>query len=109
MVTFVQIAEIFNLFTGIMLTVAILVFAGGLASYFPRLGTWPSYRDSSIKVMEWAVAILFVLVVIMGIVQYFERYPKITSAILAIIILVSVAVFVMRTFSAPKKEEGGEH
>ncbi len=109
MITFVQIAEIFNLFTGIMLTVAILVFAGGLASYFPRLGTWPSYRDESIKVMEWAVAILFVLVVIMGIVQYFERYPKITSTILAVMIFIFVAVFALKTFAAPKKEEGSEH
>ena len=108
MITFVQIAEIFNIFTGLMLTAAILVFLGGLVSYFPRLGTWPNYRDDSIKIMEWGVTILFVLVVIMGIVQYFERYPKITSTILSSLVIIIIGVFILKNFTAEKHEKKEE-
>lgn len=106
--TFVQFAELFNIFAGLMLAAGILVFVGGLGSYFFQLGTWPSPRDHSIKVMEWGVAILFVLIIILGIVQYFQRYPTITSTILAVIIVSIIAVSfakVMKKSGEAKKEK----
>lgn len=111
MFTFVQIAEIFNIFVGLMLAAAILVFLGGLGGYFAQLGTWPSFRDRSIKTMEWGVAILFVLVILLGTVQYFQQYPKITGAILALIIILVVGTALAKTIkmgSEPKKERGRE-
>ncbi len=104
--TYVQIAELFNIFVGLMLATAILMFAGGLGSYFPRLGTWPSHRDDSIKTMEWAVAILFVLVVILGVVQHFQKYPVIVSTIVGVIVILSIARFALKIFAGGAKEEG---
>lgn len=109
MFSFVHIAELFNIFVGLMLTVAILTFASGLASYFPRIGTWPSFRDDSIKTLEWGVVVLFVLVVILGVVQHFQKHPKITTAILAGVIIVYVSVFIVRTLSASSGDEKGGH
>lgn len=105
--TFVQMVELFNIFVGLMLAVALLVFLGGLGSYLSRFSTWPSHRDQSIKVMEWGVAILFVLIVILGIVQYFEKYPKVTSTILAVIILLIIARAVINASNS--KEAKKEH
>ena len=102
--SFVQVAELFNIFTGLMLTTGIMVFLGGLMGYFARLGTWPSYRDKSLRVMEWGVVILFVLVVILGIVHYFETYPVVTSTVVAIIIIIWLAVTIMRVSA----KSGGE-
>ena len=106
--TLVQIAELFNIFVGLMLTAAVLVFFGGLWGYFARLGTWPSHRDHAIKVMEWGVAILFVLVVILAIVQFFQRYPVITSMIVGSIVLLLVLGFILylaANSGKSKKEE----
>src|SRR3990167_4668604 len=68
--TLVQITDLFNIFAGLMLTMSILLFFGGLGVYFTRLGTWPSDRDLAIKIMEWGGSVLFVLIVILAIVIY---------------------------------------
>lgn len=108
MITFIQVAELFNIFVGLMLAAALLAFLGGLGGYFSQLGTWPSFRDRSIKTMEWGVAILFVLIVILGVVQYFERYPKIMSTVIASIVLIIVFSFIIRIIASPEKHEKKE-
>ena len=107
--TLVQVAELFNIFVGLMLTAALLIFFGGLWGYFARLGTWPSDRDQALKVMEWGVAVLFVLVVILAIVQFFQRYPMLTSMIvgsIALLLILGVILYLaVNTGKSTKKEE----
>ena len=106
--TLVQVAQLFNIFVGLMLAVALLMFFGGLFVYFSRLGTWPSHRDTAIKIMEWGVGILFVLIIILAIVQFSQKYPRIASMIVGGIVLLVVLYFaftVMRTSDEDKKKE----
>ena len=104
----VEVAELFNIFVGFMLTASLLVFFGGLGVYFTRLGTWPSNRDQGIKIMEWGVALLFVLVVILAVVQFFQKYPKVMSAIVAgifILLLLGVVLYVAANTAQKKPEQ----
>src|SRR3989344_4655331 len=106
--TLVQVVQLFNIFVGLMLTAALLMFFGGLWVYFARLGTWPSHRDTAIKIMEWGVGILFVLIIILAIVQFSQKYPRIASMIVGGIVLLVVLYFaftVMRTSDEDKKKE----
>ena len=104
--TFVQFLGLFDLFVGLFLTVTLMTFAAGVFVYIARLGTWPSYRDVAIKVLEWALVQMIVLVTLLGIVRYFQRYPKISVTVLAIVMIVVVAVVILRfSAKAPKKDE----
>src|SRR3989338_1706951 len=106
--TFVQVLQLFNIFVGLFLTVTILVFCTGAFVYFARLGTWPSHRDQAIKILAWAVVMLFVLVVLLAIVQWFERHTKTALFILAFAIVVVVLGFIIRaaaTGGGAKKEK----
>ena len=106
--TLVQFLGLFHLFVGLFLAATLLVFASGVFVYFARLGTWPTHRDTAIEVMEWAIAMLFVLIVILGLVQFFQRYPGIALPIFAVVIIVAVLFFILRAAarsSAKKKKE----
>ena len=70
--TFTQVIGLFNIFVGLMLTVALFTYGLGFFLWLCRLGTWPTYRTEAIKIMEWSVVILFVLVVLLAIVQFFQ-------------------------------------
>src|SRR3989338_10083424 len=94
--TFVQVLQLFNIFVGAFLNVTILVFCTGVFVYFARLGTWPSHRDQAIQILVWAVAMLFVLVVLLAIVQWFERHTKTALFILAFAMVVVVLGFIIR-------------
>ncbi len=109
--TFVQVLQLFNIFVGLFLTVTILVFCTGLFVYFARMGTWPSHRDQAIQILEWGVGMLFVLVLLLAIVQWFERHTKTATFILAFLILVVVFGFIIRaaaTGGGEKKKEKKE-
>lgn len=104
--TFLSAAELFNIFVGLMLTAALLLFFGGLWVYFTRLGTWPNNRDQALKVMEWGVAVLFTLIIILAIAQFFQRYPKVMSMLVAgIVILVVIGVIFWIATAKAEKEE----
>ena len=106
--TFVQVLQLFNIFIGLFLTATILLFCTGVFVYFARLGTWPSHRDQAIKILVWAVGMLFVLVVLLAIVQWFERHTKTALLILAFAIVVVVLGFIIRaaaTGGGEKKEK----
>lgn len=106
--TLVQVTELFNVFVGLMLTVGLLIYFAGLGLYFSRLGTWPNHRDKAIKIMEWGVAVLFVLIVILIVAQYFQRYPEIASIVVAGLFLFAVAgvgVYVAVVSRGGEKEE----
>ena len=89
--TFTQVIGLFNIFVGLMLTVALFTYGLGFFLWLCRLGTWPTYRTEAIKIMEWSVVPLFVLVVLLAIVQFFQYHPKeagyVVSVIVAIVII----------------------
>ena len=104
--TFVSVSELFNIFVGLMLTAALLLFFGGLWVYFSRLGTWPNNRDEALKIMEWGVAVLFTLIILLAIVQFFQRYPKVMSMVVAgIVILILAGITLWVTMAKKEKDE----
>ena len=46
-----QVLGFFNLLVGLMLVASLLMFLGGFVQYLVRLGTWPTYRTESVKLM----------------------------------------------------------
>ncbi len=103
--TVVQFLNLFNIFIGLYLTATLMMFGVSLIVYFARLGTWPSHRDTAVKGMEWGVAMLFVLVVLVAIVQLFERHAVIATTILALIILAAVVIAIVLSVASSKGEE----
>ena len=103
--TFVQVAGVFNLFVGLFLVAIVLTFGSGVFVYFVRLDTWPSHRDTAIEVMEWGLAMLFILIVILGLVQFFQRHSGIALSILAFLLVVVVAFFILRAAAQSSKKE----
>lgn len=107
-VTFTQAIGLFNVFVGIMLTVALFTYGLGFILWLCRLGTWPTYRTEAIKIMEWSVVILFVLVVLLAIVQFFQYHPKeaawAVSIIVGIIIVWIILYLAAHSGGGEKKE-----
>lgn len=103
-----QVLGFFNLVAGLMLTASVLLFIGGFAVYLVRLGTWPTYRDEAVKAMEWGVAVLFVLVVLLAVQQFLSTHllAAVTLAALAVIGIV-VWVLIKDATEAPPPVRGG--
>ena len=102
-----QAIGLFNVFVGLMLTAALLAYFIGFAVWVVRLGTWPTYRTEAIKVMEWSVVILFVLVLILGIVQFVQTHPRAAGYVVATIVgaLVLWAIIYMALHSGGGKKD----
>lgn len=103
-----EIIGLFNIVVGFMFVGAFTSFAGGIISYFVDFGN--AERIGGIKLMEWGVAILFVLVVLLGAAQFFQSHTGATNVIAVIIVLILVAWVVLdliTTPSPPPKKEGG--
>lgn len=95
-VTLVQVVGFFHLFVGLFVVAIFFTFVVGAWGYFARLGTWPTYRDTSIEILEWAITMLFVLLVILGLVQFFQSHSSTALLILAVVLVVAIAFFVFR-------------
>lgn len=85
-----RIVGIFNIIVGAMLTVALALYVIGFAMWWVRLNTWPSYRTVAIEILEWAVAILFTLVVLLGIVQFFQRHQTAGTYVISAIVIIGI-------------------
>src|SRR3989338_2431657 len=106
--TFSRVLGVFNVFVGLMLTAALLTYATGFIVWVIRLGTWPSYRTEAIKIMEWSVVILFVLVVLLAIVQFFQYHPKEAGWVVSVIvglIIIWIILYLAAHSGGEKKEE----
>lgn len=99
-----RVVELFNIFVGLLLTASILTFATGFVVWITRLGTWPTYRTEGVKIMEWAVVQLFVLVVLLMIVQLFRDHPDWGARLVALIVIVGIIIIVL-SFAKEKKPE----
>lgn len=100
------ISGLFNIFVGLMLVAAVLLFFGGLIGWYLRRGPYPSYRDEMIRVLQWSVAILFVLVVMLGAIRFVQTYQAAAAFMMGIVIFIGAvwAVVTLAT-SAPKKDD----
>jgi len=110
--TFTQVIGLFNIFVGLMLTVALLTYFLGFFLWLCRLGTWPTYRTEAIKIMEWSVVILFVLVVLLAIVQFFQYHPKEAGWVVSVIvglIIIWIILYLAAHSGGGKKKGAEEH
>lgn len=112
--TFVQVVGLFHIVIGLLLTATLLVFAIGITLYVSRINTWPSHRDEAIRVLEWGVVMLFVLILLIALVNFFQRHSGIALPVLAFGIMLVVGFFVLRAIGQGKKEPkkskpGGGH
>ena len=98
--TTTQVLAFFNLFTGMMLTISILLFVGGFIVYLVRLGTWPTYRDQAIELMKYGVVTLFVLIVVLGAQQFLMRHLLVAVSIGALVLI----YFVVWAFATAAKQ-----
>ncbi len=101
--TLPQTIGFFHIAVGIILTGVVLLFVTGFGVYVARFNTWPTHRDSAIRVLEWAVVMLFVLVVVLAVVNAIQHHGDIALPIIAFLILLLVAFFGIRVFAAAKK------
>lgn len=81
----------FNIFVGVMLAVSILMMIGGLILWYTRLGTYPSYRDETIGMMQWPIAILFVLIILLVI----EKFALAHTSTVMFLVGLAIVVFVV--------------
>jgi Ca2+/Na+ antiporter len=105
MVTLQTALGLFNIFVGLMLTASILLFFTGLIVWLIRLGT--IHREEGIHIMAYAVNVLFVLVFLLAIVQFFQNHrAEATMVTAALIILIILWLFYkVATHESPKKPE----
>jgi hypothetical protein len=101
------VAGIFNIFVGLMLVVAFLVYAIGMILWFTRLGAWHSYRDEAIEYLKWAVAIMFVLVMLLAIVHFIQAKPVLASFAAGLIVLaIAVRIGIFLAAAGEGEDEG---
>lgn len=82
-----QIAGLFYIVVGLALVAAFLMMGTGMIMWLVRLGTDLNYRDRAIHVMEWAVATLFGLVLVLGVVEFIQTHTSATLYLLSVCIV----------------------
>lgn len=93
----IQIASLFNIMVGFMLVASFLLYGSGMVTWALRLGTFPTFRDEAIHTLELAVGTLFVLVVLLGIAEFVQTHVSIALYIIAGVIMVALAWFILAT------------
>jgi hypothetical protein len=78
-------AGLLNIVAGLMLVASFLLFFGGGVAYLSRLGLVG--RDEGLHYMMWGVRVLFVLVIVLGVVQYIQKNPNVVIWIVALVVL----------------------
>ena len=95
---------LFNIFVGLVITAAFLAYGIGMITYLVRIGT--IHRESGIRIMEMGVRILFILIILLAIAQFFQNHRAAATAIVAALIAILIIVIVLKVFTEkPKKEE----
>lgn len=106
--TLTQFVGLFNIFVGLLLTLAFLLMGAASVMWVVRLGTTPTYRDEAIDLMQWAVAILFVLVLLLLVVQFVQRHTA-TAVYVAGFFIIGLALWaVIWAYRESAKGGGGE-
>lgn len=100
---------LFNIVVGLMVVAAFLMMGGGLALWYVRLGLFPSYRDEAIKMMQWGVAILFVLVILLWVAQFVQTHKALATMLVIAVVAAAVAYFVVTQVLTSSGEEEEHH
>lgn len=103
--TLVKFFGFLNVFVGIFLTLAIILYGAAFIIYVTRFGC-PN-RMESLDLIEWALSILFVLIVVLGIVQYFQRHPANMLYIIGTIVFVLAVGLIIYAYSGGAKKPAG--
>jgi hypothetical protein len=101
-----QIVGLFHIVTGLLLVCTLGIFAVGFGMYIARLNTWPSYRDTAIKVLIWAVTMLFILILFVALVQFIQRHTALAFSIIGVVAILAVIILIAKM--AKGGGEGGE-
>lgn len=104
-----QLAGLFYIIVGLTLTASILLMVGGTIIWAIRFGTYPTFRTEGIKLMEWGVATLFTLILVLGVVEFVQTHTSTALYIIstAIILLLAWLIITSGVLSGDgeKKEE----
>ena len=89
---------------GLMLTAAILFYGGGMVLWAVRLNTFPTNRDYAIELLQWGIAVLFVLILMLAIVQFTQNNTRTVLIIIAVLLV----FFIGRAVARSGGSGGGE-
>ncbi len=106
--TLTQFVGLFNVFVGLMLTVSILIMGAACIMWLARLGTTPTYRDEAITLMQWAIAILFTVTVLLLLVQFVQRQTAMAVDLLGFVVLGFVAWAILGAIKEANKAPAHE-
>ncbi len=104
-----QLVGFFNIIVGLMLTVSILLMGAACLMWMVRLGTTPTYRDQAIHLMQWAIAILFTLTVILFIVQYVQKNTATAVYLIGFAVLAGIGWAIFVAMQGSGKDPDAEH
>ena len=102
--TLQQVVGLFHIVVGLLLTFIVVLFCATFFIYVARFNTWPSHRESAIRAFEWAVSMLFVLLVILAIVNAVQHHGAIALPILAFVVIVAVIILVAKVWPSAEKK-----
>ncbi len=97
-----QVLSMFNLVVGLMLVASLLLFLGGFIQYLIRLGTWPTYRTESIRIMEWGVSVLFALIILLAIQQFLVRHLIVAVSIVGMMLVLLIIWLIIAAIGSEK-------
>lgn len=102
-----ELAGLFYIIVGLTLVASFIFMIAGFIMWCIRLGTSPTYRDDAIVMMEWGVATLFTLVLVLGVVEFIQWHTQTVLYILglAIILLVIWLIATSGVLSGGGKKE----
>lgn len=99
-----QVLGFFNLVVGLMLISSLGLFVGGFIMYLIRLGTWPTYRDDALRIMEFGVSVLFTLIMLLAIQQFLATHIMVAVSAAGLIIIVLFAWVIVRDLATQAPE-----
>ena len=103
--TLVQFFGFLNIFVGLFLTLALILYGAAVIIYVTRFGC-PN-RMESLDLIEWALTILFVLIVVLGVVQYFQSHPANMMYIIGVIVFLLIVGLIIYAYSGGEKKPAG--
>lgn len=106
-VTISQLFGLFNIVAGLLLVASILTFGGGLVSYFGRLAL--AKRNESLIPMQWGVRMMFVLVLVLGTVEYIQLHTAVVLQLLAVAVAIGIGYVVLEVVKNQGASEDDHH
>ena len=103
--TLVQTIGLFHIVVGLLLVFTLAIFATGVSLWIARLNTWPSYRETAIITLEWAVSMLFVLILLVALVYFIQRHSATALTILGVVVIIGILVLTITVFAGKKEKK----